>query len=178
MIFYHGSNVAIEKIDLTKSNLRTDFGRGFYLADKLDMVRKRAIDTAGVLDTPVVTEFEVDIDGLKAAGLTYIRFNDMTLEWIRFVRLNSMRKSKDTELLPEPRHNYDVVSGPIADDAVAEVMRRYCKGELSDEEALKLAGAFPNVFQLSLHTEPSLDFAKATRYQQRKAGKWSAWINL
>ncbi len=35
MILYHGSNIDIDKIDLTKSKPYKDFGKGFYLsADK------------------------------------------------------------------------------------------------------------------------------------------------
>lgn len=30
LVLYHGSNIAFEKIDLTKSHDRRDFGRGFY----------------------------------------------------------------------------------------------------------------------------------------------------
>ena len=30
---YHGSNVSIEKIDLTRSHPEEDFGKGYYLTD-------------------------------------------------------------------------------------------------------------------------------------------------
>ena len=33
MILYHGSNVAIEKIELEKSKPYKDFGKGFYLSE-------------------------------------------------------------------------------------------------------------------------------------------------
>lgn len=33
MKLYHGSNVAIEQIDLSKSKPYKDFGCGFYLSD-------------------------------------------------------------------------------------------------------------------------------------------------
>jgi len=32
MILYHGTNIAFEAIDLLKSKLNKDFGRGFYLS--------------------------------------------------------------------------------------------------------------------------------------------------
>lgn len=31
ILLYHGSNVAIEKIDLSRSKRGKDFGQGFYL---------------------------------------------------------------------------------------------------------------------------------------------------
>ncbi len=33
MILYHGSNMFIEEIDLSKSKPNKDFGKGFYLSD-------------------------------------------------------------------------------------------------------------------------------------------------
>ena len=47
MIFYHGTDRVINEIDLRKSRLRTDFGRGFYLSDKLGNARDWAIDKSG-----------------------------------------------------------------------------------------------------------------------------------
>ena len=40
IIFYHGSNVEIKTIDLSKSKPYKDFGRGFYLsADRKQAIR-------------------------------------------------------------------------------------------------------------------------------------------
>ena len=36
MILYHGSNVEIDRIDLSKSNVGKDFGVGFYLTPNRD----------------------------------------------------------------------------------------------------------------------------------------------
>ena len=33
MILYHGSNIYIESIDLSKSKPNKDFGKGFYLSE-------------------------------------------------------------------------------------------------------------------------------------------------
>lgn len=33
MILYHGSNMEIERIDLSKSRPNKDFGKGFYLTE-------------------------------------------------------------------------------------------------------------------------------------------------
>ena len=42
MILYHGSNVAIEEIDLSLCKPYKDFGKGFYLTD----IRSQADDMA------------------------------------------------------------------------------------------------------------------------------------
>ena len=43
MTFYHGTNMLIGEIDLSKSRNRVDFGKGFYLTDKLGTAYIRAI---------------------------------------------------------------------------------------------------------------------------------------
>ena len=43
MILYHGTISKIGVIDLNKCRLRTDFGRGFYMTDKLGTARDWAI---------------------------------------------------------------------------------------------------------------------------------------
>ena len=51
MILYHGSNVWIDAIDLTKSKPGKDFGIGFYLSADLnqakDMAEKKALIFGG-----------------------------------------------------------------------------------------------------------------------------------
>lgn len=42
MILYHGSNVAIDVIDLSKSRPGKDFGKGFYLSAE----KQQAIEMA------------------------------------------------------------------------------------------------------------------------------------
>ena len=42
---YHGSNVAIEKIDLSRSKRGKDFGQGFYLNADPDQAMDMAIRT-------------------------------------------------------------------------------------------------------------------------------------
>ena len=42
MILYHGSNLSIEKIDLTKSKVGKDFGCGFYLTQDKDQALRMA----------------------------------------------------------------------------------------------------------------------------------------
>ena len=40
MLLYHGSNMIIEDIDLTKSRPYKDFGRAFYLSDDRSQAEK------------------------------------------------------------------------------------------------------------------------------------------
>jgi len=52
MILYHGSNVVINKIDLSLGNPDKDFGKGFYLTDIKSQAQQmgiRKVRTAGLL---------------------------------------------------------------------------------------------------------------------------------
>ena len=42
MLLYHGSNVQISKIDLSKSKPNKDFGSGFYLSDDFEQAKEMA----------------------------------------------------------------------------------------------------------------------------------------
>ena len=43
MILFHGSNIKIDVIDLTKSKRYKDFGQAFYLSAEEEQARKMAI---------------------------------------------------------------------------------------------------------------------------------------
>lgn len=42
MILYHGSNITIEQIDLSKSKPNKDFGQGFYLSEDENQANEMA----------------------------------------------------------------------------------------------------------------------------------------
>lgn len=61
MRLYHGSNMMIENIDLSKCKPYKDFGRGFYLTEIKEQAEKMASRTAAIYGgEPTVTEFEFD----------------------------------------------------------------------------------------------------------------------
>lgn len=61
---YHGSNVAIEQIDLLRSKRGKDFGQGFYLNANPDQAMEIATRTTRFLNevTPTLSCFEFDED--------------------------------------------------------------------------------------------------------------------
>lgn len=122
---YHGSNVEIEQIDLSRSKRGKDFGRGFYLnanrQQALDMA-KRTVRTLSV-GCPIVNAFEFDDTVLsRTSGLNVKIFDDYCEEWAEFILLNRSNNS-DT-----PAHPYDIVIGPIANDTVGVQIRRFING--------------------------------------------------
>ena len=174
----HGSDTKVTQIDFTYSRLRTDFGKGFYLSNKLDAARVWALRAARSSETAFVVRFEVSRSIFDPAVIACKRFEGATREWLDFVRDNRERKSQKNAHLGEPRHDYDVVSGLIADDQAADVVDRYCRDKITWQQALEEMKYIPDIYQLSLHTQKALDFAKAVDYQQYRDGKWSGWLNI
>lgn len=119
---YHGSNVPIEQIDLTKGMQDKDFGKGFYLTDLLSQAEEMAKRKTRIMGAgePIVSSFSFDDDVFHSSMLRVKIFPDTPCEeWAEFVDAN--RHSSETEYC----HNYDVVVGPVADDGVAYQLERY-----------------------------------------------------
>ncbi|MDE6341640.1 MAG: DUF3990 domain-containing protein, partial [Muribaculaceae bacterium] len=107
---YHGSNVAIEQIDLSRSKRGKDFGQGFYLNANPDQAMEMATRTTRFLNegTPTLSCFEFDEDEATKNGLNIKVFPDYSAEWAEFVVMNRKNNSD------VPAHPYDIVIGPIA----------------------------------------------------------------
>lgn len=86
MILYHGSNVDIESIDLSRSSVGKDFGCGFYLTASKEQVermgRRRARLYGGEM---VVSSFEFDEKAAREAGLNIKNLESYSKEWADFV---------------------------------------------------------------------------------------------
>lgn len=121
MRLYHGSNVVVDRIDLTKSKPYKDFGQGFYLSDNEEqarnMARQKVLQTG--FGTEVVNVYEFDERFLTEGELKVKHFEAYSEEWAKFVVRNRDRKSA------QPLHDYDVVIGSIADDKVGVQIRLF-----------------------------------------------------
>ena len=178
MTLYHGTNQIIYTIDFNKSNLRTDFGKGFYMGSKLGEARNWAIGKAGFSGTPTIMRYSVKNTVLHDVCVNPIRFDQPNVDWLEFVKENRRKQSPDRNY-KEPRHTYGAVSGPIANDKANIVVAMYCNGEIDITEALKQIRTIPSVFQLSFHTQLALSYITSTEYQQRQPnGKWLDWISI
>jgi len=123
MLLYHGTNMVIGAVDLNKSRNRTDFGRGFYLADKIGTAQNWAARKAELHGgVPTILAYEADDDVFELPGC---RFDTMpSYEWLAFICENR-RKSPKSSAKREPRHEYNWVSGPIANDKIVDVIDEY-----------------------------------------------------
>ena len=179
MILYHGTNQVILKIDLDKSNLRTDFGKGFYLGSNLGIAREWAKSRAGFSGTPIVMRYKLNINAFDDKNLNVCKFSSTTVEWLNFVRDNR-RRCKTKTNAPEPRHNYDIVLGAIANDKVNFVIVDYMNGLLTAEDAIRKVMAISSVVQVSFHTPLALSYLETPPQFQKmhENGKWTKWSSL
>ena len=175
---YHGTNKTIGRINLANSRLRTDFGKGFYMADSIETAQNWAARRVSVVGgVATILRYDVSDEVFRLPGK---RFDVApSHDWLEFIVENRKRKIKSDSLASEPRHEYNWVSGPIADDKIADVVEDYLAGDIGADEAIALARALPQVFQLSLHTPSSLEAVDENRVYIKhfKESKWSRdWI--
>jgi len=177
MAYYHGTNTIITRVDLSLSRNRTDFGKGFYLAGKADTAQSWATRRAMISDgVPTILRYEFADDLFNLYGKRFS--NEPSHEWLDFISLNRQQKYSENSK-NEPRHEYHWVSGPIANDDIADVVDEYLAREITREEAVRRARALPQTFQLSIHTILATSLINETNvsYKQFKNGRWTKdWL--
>lgn len=130
MILYHGSNIMIDVIDLTKSKRYKDFGQAFYLSAEEDQARKMA--NAKVVQfggEESVTPFDFDESCFASNELQVKCFTEYSREWAEFV-FNNRDENQDY------LHKYDIVYGPIADDYIGLQIRDFKRNNITFEQFL------------------------------------------
>jgi hypothetical protein len=126
---YHGSTSSFSEIDLSQSVPRKDFGRGFYAtndsfqAEKFARLKaKRARIAKGYV---VVFRFQ------NAEGLNIKQFPYSNEEWFDFVLRN---RGYGELAAPMSDDAFDIVIGPVANDAVGLILNQYIVGVYGDPE--------------------------------------------
>lgn len=163
MKLYHGSNIEIDKVNLSRCMPYKDFGCGFYttlLADQAwRMAERRARINGG---TPIVTVYDVPDNLTEKSDLRCRVFPEQpTIEWAIFIRNNRDRKFKDIESQEcNLDCKYDVVVGPVANDTVGLLIRQFSRGAI-DVEYMRKAFAFGKLTnQYTFHTEKAVAYLK------------------
>ena len=159
MRLYHGSNIAIDNINLAMCRPYKDFGQGFYLTDIEKQAEKMAIRVARIYgEKPIVNIYEIDDDFKDFKDLKIKNFGIQTTEeWARFVMNNRSRVFTDIKnVLCNKDNKYDIVIGPVADDNMALLFRQY-ENEIIDFETLVKGMIYKETSsQYSFHTENSV----------------------
>lgn len=150
MLLYHGSDVLIDTIDLSKSQYFKDFGRGFYLSDNFKQANGFAIYKAAKPSSKThksfVTTFYFDENNLNNGKLLVLKFDSYSEAWIDFIDRN--RNSANQK--------YGVIIGPIANDQVRSQFLRYENGEIDKSELLDSLKYKHLTFQYCFVTEKAI----------------------
>ena len=99
MILYHGSNMRVTQIDLSKSRPAKDFGRAFYLSSEKEQAIEMArfkVETFG----GEITLNEFELDEVEINDLKCLRFDEYNEAWARFILANRATEDKI--------HDYDI----------------------------------------------------------------------
>ena len=154
---YHGSNMVVKDIDLSKGRLGKDFGKGFYLSEDKHQAMRMAMLVTRREGTgePTLNTFLFDETVLSSNDINIIRFDSYTAEWADFVLMNRNNK------LDILAHNYDIVYGPIANDRIGLQIKRLEQGIQSSKEFLRNIRFVHPTFQYYFGTERSLQFIRS-----------------
>ncbi len=128
---YHGSKFGIKRLTADGCNRANDFGSGFYT----NTSRQNAEEFIHDRDSGVMYEYLLVFEGLSV-----YRFNSAEL-WGYFVSYN--RGNLSLQGIPVEYRNkiieiltsdYDIISGPIADDSMTEAYLYYKNGVLTSTQ--------------------------------------------
>lgn len=164
MRLYHGSNVDIKEINLAMCRPYKDFGQGFYLTVLREQAEKMAKRVATIYGgDAIVNQYDLDEKALlNDKDLKILNFGLKTSEaWARFVRNNRNRKLVD---IYDTENNldkkYDIVIGPVANDAMTVLFRQYENGMIDFDTMLKGMEYKETTNQYSFHTEKAISLLK------------------
>lgn len=147
MILYHGSLEIVEHPQIMEANRPLDFGTGFYTTTSLQQARRwvklrmeQQNATVGYINTYEYT---------AKKGLHTRLFRSANEAWVDFVHANRTEQGYT--------HDYDIVTGPVANDNVYLSFNLYESGIISKQELIRRLKTYKLVDQLLFHTERSLE---------------------
>lgn len=148
-LLYHGSDCLFTEIDLSFSAPKKDFGRGFYTTSDKHQAEKFARLKArrSRADKGIIEVFEFE----GAEGLVIKHFDTADEEWFDFVLRNRGHTILATTSMPG---TFDVVVGPVANDAVGLVLNQFISGVYGDPSSPEAkATAIRLLLTQSLHNQ-------------------------
>ena len=129
MRLYHGSNVEVATPKLMPRARALDFGRAFYLTSDFEQASRWARTAVLRRDVGNAVVSAYEFNESAASALNQLRFPEPNAAWLKYVTHNRTGLSDDMD--------YDIVTGPVANDNTMPVLNLYFKGAYSEEEALR-----------------------------------------
>ena len=150
---YHGSAMSFSEIDLSRSVPKKDFGRGFYTTNDSFQAEKFARVKAkrARADKGYVTVFRFQ----NTDGMNIKQFPASNEEWFDFVLRNRGYGELAAAILNDV---FDIVIGPVANDAVGLVLNQYIAGTYGDSNTAEAkATAIRLLLAQKLHNQVFLE---------------------
>jgi len=150
-MIFHGGYTEIRLPEIINGRYAKDFGVGFYCTE----LKEQAVRWARRFDTPVISMYDFKHD----TTLRELVFSEMTEPWLEFV-VNSRAGVE---------HDYDIVSGPMANDQIYNYISDYINGVLTKEQFWVLAKFKHPTHQICFCTENALKcltFIKSEDYDR------------
>lgn len=140
MILYHGSRELVEFPEIRKAVYNKDFYFGFYCTGMKKQAERWAVryGKSGYVNRYEFTPNE---------KLRILRFETMTEEWLDFIVSCRLGNS----------HIFDIVEGPMADDAIFNYVQNFIDGKISRAAFWELVKFNHPTHQISFHTVSALD---------------------
>ena len=146
MTLYHGSLEIVKKPQILRANRPLDFGTGFYTTTSLQQAR-RWVKLR--MEQNQVTVGYINIyEYTPQRGFRTRRVQSANEAWVDFVHAN--------RTIQNYNHDYDIVTGPVANDNVYLSFNLYESGIISKRELIRRLKTYKLVDQLLFHTEKSL----------------------
>lgn len=147
MILYHGSLEIVEHPHILEANRPLDFGIGFYTTTSLQQARRwvklRMEQQNASIGYINIYEYSAK------KGLHTRLFRSANKAWVDFVHAN--------RTMQDYNHDYDIVTGPVANDNVYLSFNLYESGIISKRELIRRLKTYRLVDQMLFHTERSLE---------------------
>lgn len=158
MIVYHGSTLEIVKPEIIKSDIGRDFGFAFYTTDIKEQAERWAVRRARLQSrimkksVPAVVNI---YEWTSTESCIEKHFEEASMDWLEMV----VKCRSDLEYT----HEYDIVSGKIADDNVGETVSYVIQGIMRKEDAVERLKFEKINNQIAFCTDKALNTLKFVR---------------
>lgn len=147
MTLYHGSLEIVEKPQILQANRPLDFGTGFYTTTSLQQARRWV--KLRMEQSQASVGFINRYEYTPKSDLRTRLFRSANEAWVDFVHAN--------RTVQDYNHDYDIVTGPVANDNVYLSFNLYESGIITKRELIRRLKTYKLVDQLLFHTERSSD---------------------
>jgi hypothetical protein len=134
---YHGTTHDFDAVDVSRGKPNKDFGRGFYtsqteqhavsLAKRNRLIENARLEKLGRQQTVTAWLYSYEFDTENLKTLKVRDFKTADREWVKFVTKNRTSRTK--------LHDYDVITGPTANDDTNAMVDLYMLGAYGDPDS-------------------------------------------